>query len=110
MIERLNREIRRRTRVVVTWRRIRRFYAATVLAPRGLNLLVGYTHYPAPELRTAWLTPKHGAFSYRLSIHRQGSIGSKAWVPLCIVTFGTAQLDEPLSVAAAHHGGNADFA
>ena len=29
---------------------------------------------------------------------------------LRIVTFGTAQLDEPLSVAAAHHGGNTDFA
>ena len=29
---------------------------------------------------------------------------------LCIVTFGTAQLDGPLAVAAAHHGGNADFA
>ena len=29
---------------------------------------------------------------------------------LCIVTFGTAQFDKPLSVAAAHHGGNADFA
>ena len=26
------------------------------------------------------------------------------------LTFGTAQLNEPLSVAAAHHGGNADFA
>ena len=29
---------------------------------------------------------------------------------LGIVTFGTAQLDEPLSVAAAYHSGNADFA
>ena len=29
---------------------------------------------------------------------------------LCIVTFGTVQLNEPLAVAAAHHGGNADFA
>ena len=29
---------------------------------------------------------------------------------LGIVTFGTAQLNEPLSVAAAHHNGNADFA
>ena len=29
---------------------------------------------------------------------------------LCIVTFGTTQLDEPLAVAAAHHGGNANFA
>ena len=29
---------------------------------------------------------------------------------LRIVTFGTAQLNEPLAVAAAHHGGNADFA
>ena len=29
---------------------------------------------------------------------------------LCIVTFGTAQFDEPLAVAAAHYGGNADFA
>ena len=31
------------------------------------------------------------------------------WDTLGIVTFGTAQLDEPLSVAAAHHTGNADF-
>lgn len=29
---------------------------------------------------------------------------------LGIVTFGTAQLDEPLPVAAAHHTGNSDFA
>ena len=29
---------------------------------------------------------------------------------LRIVTFGTAQLNEPLAVAAAHHGGNTDFA
>ena len=28
---------------------------------------------------------------------------------LCIVTFGTAQLNEPLAVAAAHHGRDADF-
>ena len=29
---------------------------------------------------------------------------------LRIVTFGTAQLNEPLAVAAAHHGRDADFA
>ena len=38
-------------------------------------------------------------------VDRVNSLGT-----LCIVTFGTAQLDESLSVAAAHHGGNADFA
>lgn len=38
-------------------------------------------------------------------VDRVNSLGT-----LCIVTFGTAQLDEPLSVAAAHHGGNTDFA
>ena len=38
-------------------------------------------------------------------VDRVNSLGT-----LCIVTFGTVQLNEPLSVAAAHHGGNADFA
>ncbi len=38
-------------------------------------------------------------------VDRVNSLGT-----LCIVTFGTAQFDKPLSVAAAHHGGNADFA
>ena len=38
-------------------------------------------------------------------VDRVNSLGT-----LCIVTFGTAQLNEPLSVAAAHHGRNADFA
>ena len=38
-------------------------------------------------------------------VDRVNSLGT-----LCIVTFGTAQFDEPLSVAAAHHGGNTDFA
>ena len=38
-------------------------------------------------------------------VDRVNSLGT-----LCIVTFGTAQLDEPLAVAAAHHGENADFA
>ena len=34
-------------------------------------------------------------------VDRRGTLG--------IVTFGTAQLDEPLSVAAANHTGNTDF-
>ena len=34
-------------------------------------------------------------------VDRRGTVG--------IVTFGTAQLDEPLAVAAVHHTGNADF-
>ena len=38
-------------------------------------------------------------------VDRVNSLGT-----LCIVTFGTAQLNEPLAVAAAHHGENADFA
>ena len=38
-------------------------------------------------------------------VDRVNSLGT-----LCIVTFGTAQLNEPLAVAAAHHGGNIDFA
>ena len=38
-------------------------------------------------------------------VDRVNSLGT-----LCIVTFGTAQFDKPFSVAAAHHGGNTDFA
>ena len=38
-------------------------------------------------------------------VDRVNSLGTQ-----CIVTFGTAQFDEPLAVAAAHHGGNTDFA
>ena len=38
-------------------------------------------------------------------VDRVNSLGTQ-----CIVTFGTAQFDKPLSVAAAHHGGNTDFA
>ena len=45
-------------------RRIRRFYAAPVLALCGLNLPSSGTHAtPAPTAHTAAHTPKHGGFS-----------------------------------------------
>ncbi len=70
---------------------------------------LGGTH-ATPALNRAHIVahaPKHRAFSPPET--SAGSIGSTAWVFQCIVTFGTAQLDEPLAVAAAHHGGNADL-
>ncbi len=90
-------------------RRIRRFYAATVLAPCGLNLPSSGTH-TTPAFNRAHSGSQgetRGVFTARDigRVDRVNSLGI-----LRIVTFGTAQLNEPLSVAAAHHGGNADFA
>ena len=90
-------------------RRIRRFYAVTVLALCGLNLPSAGTHAtPAPNrAHSGSHAETRGVFTARDTgrVDRVNSFGT-----LCIVTFGTAQFDEPLSVAAAHHGGNTDFA
>ena len=90
-------------------RRIRRFYAATVLALCGLNLPSSGTH-TTPAFNRAHSgshAETRGGFPARDigRVDRVNSLGT-----LCIVTFGTVQLNEPLAVAAAHHGGNADFA
>ena len=90
-------------------RLICRFYAAPVLALCGLNIPSAGTHAtPAPSrAHSGSHAETRGAFTVRDigRVDRVNSLGT-----LCIVTFGTAQLDEPLAVAAAHHGGNADFA
>ena len=90
-------------------RRIRRFYAAPEFAMCGLNLPSSGTHAtPAPNrAHSGSHAETRGVFTARDTdrVDRVNSLGT-----LCIVTFGTAQLDEPLSVAAAHHGGNTDFA
>ena len=86
-----------------------RFYAAAVLALCGLNLPSAGTHAtPAPNrAHSGSHAETRGVFTARDigRVDRVNSLGT-----LCIVTFGTAQFDEPLSVASAHHGGNADFA
>ena len=86
-----------------------RFYAATVLALCGLNLPSSGTH-TTPAFNRAHSGSQgetRGVFTARDigRVDRVNSLGT-----LCIVTFGTAQFDEPLAVAAAHHGGNTDFA
>lgn len=90
-------------------RRIRRFYAAAVLALCGLNLPSSGTHAtPAPNrAHSGSHAETRGVFTARdiARVDRVNSLGT-----LCIVTFGTVQLNEPLAVAAAYHGGNADFA
>ena len=89
--------------------RIRRFYAAPVLALCGLNLPSSGTHAtPAPNrAHSGSQGETRGVFTARDigRVDRVNSLGT-----LCIVTFGTVQLNEPLAVAAAHHGGNADLA
>lgn len=66
------------------------------------------THHPIPEPRTQRLTGRNrGVFTAR-DIGRVDRVNSLD--TLCIVTFGTAQLNEPLAVAAAHHGRDANFA
>ena len=67
-----------------------------------------YTRHPSPEPRTQRLTGRNrGVFTAR-DIGRVDRVNSLD--TLCIVTFGTAQLNEPLAVAAAHHGRDANFA
>ena len=85
------------------------FYAAPVLALCGLNLPSSGTH-TTPAFNRAHSGSQgetRGVFTARDigRVDRVNSLGT-----LCIVTFGTAQFDKPLSVAAAHHGGNTDFA
>ena len=86
-----------------------RFYAATVLAPRGLNLPSAGTHAPPSPNRA-----HSGSQGKTRGIFTAQDIGRVDRVNrlgiLRIVTFGTAQLNEPLAVAAAHHGRDADFA
>ena len=90
-------------------RLICRFYAVPEFALCGLKIPSAGTHAtPAPSrAHSGSHGETRGIFTARDigRVDRVNSLGT-----LCIVTFGTAQFDEPLSVAAAHHGGNADFA
>ena len=90
-------------------RRIRRFCAVSEFALCGLNIPSAGTHAnPAPNrAHSGSHGETRGIFTARDigRVDRVNSLGT-----LCIVTFGTAQFDKPLSVAAAHHGGNTDFA
>ena len=90
-------------------RLICRFYAVSEFAPCGQNIPSAGTHAtPAPNrAHSGSHGETRGGFPARDigRVDRVNSLGTQ-----CIVTFGTAQFDEPLSVAAAHHGGNADFA
>ena len=90
-------------------RRIYRFYAVPEFALCGLKIPSAGTHAtPAPNrAHSGSQGETRGVFTARDigRVDRVNSLGI-----LRIVTFGTAQLNEPLSVAAAHHGGNADFA
>ena len=90
-------------------RRIRRFYAAPEFALCGLNLPSSGTHAtPSPNRAHS------GSHAETRGIFTAQDIGRVDRVNrlgiLRIVTFGTAQLNEPLAVAAAHHGRDADFA
>ena len=89
--------------------RIRRFYAAAMLALCGLNIPSAGTHAtPAPNrAHSGSRAETRGVFTAR-DIGRGDRVNSLG--TQCIVTFGTVQLDKPLAVAAAHHGGNTDFA
>jgi len=90
-------------------RRIYRFYAVPEFALCGLKIPSLGTHAtPSPKrAHSGSHGETRGVFTARDigRVDRVNSLGT-----LCIVTFGTAQLDKPLSVAAAHHGGNTDFA
>ena len=90
-------------------RRIYRFYAVPEFALCGLKIPSAGTHAtPAPNrAHSGSQGETRGVFTARDigRVDRVNSLGI-----LRIVTFGTAQLDKPLSVAAAHHGGNTDFA
>ena len=90
--------------------RIRRFYAAPEFALCGLKIPSAGTQHATPAPNRAHSGSQgetRGVFTARDigRVDRVNSLGI-----LRIVTFGTAQLDKPLSVAAAHHGGNTDFA
>ena len=89
--------------------RIRRFYAAPEFALCGLNLPSSGTHTtPAPNrAHSGSRAETRGVFTAR-DIGRGDRVNSLG--TQCIVTFGTVQLDKPLAVAAAYHGGNTDFA
>ena len=90
-------------------RRIRRFYAAPEFAMCGLNLPSSGTHAtPSPNrAHSGSHAETRGIFTAQDigRVDRVNSLGI-----LRIVPFGTAQLNEPLAVAAAHHGRDADFA
>ena len=90
-------------------RLICRFYATAVLALCGLNIPSAGTHAtPAPNrAHSGSRAETRGVFTAR-DIGRGDRVNSLG--TQCIVTFGTVQLDKPLAVAAAHHGGNTDFA
>ena len=90
-------------------RRIYRFYAAAMFALCGLKIPSAGTH-ATPDFNRAHSgshAETRGGFPARDigRVDRVNSLGTQ-----CIVTFGTAQLDKPLAVAASHHGGNAAFA
>ena len=90
-------------------RHIYRFYAVPEFALCGLKIPSAGKH-TTPALNRAHNGSRgetRGGFPARDigRVDRVNSLGT-----LCIVTFGTAQLNEPLAVAAAHHGGNTDFA
>ena len=90
-------------------RLICRFYAAPEFVLCGQNIPSSGTHAtPAPNrAHSGSQGETRGVFTARDigRVDRVNSLGA-----LCIVTFGTAQFDKPLSVATAHHGGNTDFA
>ena len=90
-------------------RLICRFYATAVLALCGQNIPSSGIHAtPAPNrAHSGSHAETRGVFTARDigRVDRVNSLGT-----MCIVTFGTAQFDKPLSVAAAHHGGNANLA
>ena len=90
-------------------RLICRFYATAVLALCGLNIPSAGTHAtPAPNrAHSGSRAETRGVFTAR-DIGRGDRVNSLG--TQCIVTFGTVQLDKPLAVAAAYHGGNTDFA
>ena len=85
------------------------FYAVPEFALCGLNIPAAGTHAtPAPNrAHSGSHGETRGGFPARDigRVDRVNSLGT-----LCIVTFDTAQLNEPLAVAAAHHGGNSGFA
>ena len=90
-------------------RRIYRFYAVPEFALCGLNLPSSGTHAtPAPNRAHSGSQGKTRGIFTAQDIGRVDRVNRLGI--LRIVTFGTAQLNEPLAVAAAHHGGNTDFA
>ena len=90
-------------------RLICRFYAAPEFVLCGQNIPSSGTHAtPAPNrAHSGSHAETRGIFTAR-DIGRVDRVNGSGI--LCIVTFGTVQLNEPLAVAAAHHGGNSGFA